>query len=441
MAKKKEKEKVDFNAKFTREGGYNVLVDEQKVTVGIFKFPFKGDLLQCYNQWYDAAQNGNTEKYEKQAKEAIVNHYEFYSILDNDEYVTRDSILSCIYGTNKRKLDLLLDHGVKAPTGQPLVSCNDCKANDNIHAFGVCSCPKSATLPERERIALIFDTGDDPKEQVIVTGPRCFPLLNDGWRQVYIRTMMYEKDGKKYEVVLNDKATLVCQYGGFITIDEVSQAVSEVTVNIAPWLIAFKGEPTREGGSKIADLKKAEREILRNANPNIDWYSYMAGVSSSLKEHYTGSGKNPVLDIAAQSQFVLVNDELRYWVGVGPEVLSPGYNTQYPGDKAVLDQSQFKFGTELDVVLQNMSDANDKVYVKCICGMIKGHSFPHGVFQTGDAYPYSVNISEDGSDHKDGSYVEFLRDSSAPDGEAYREKNGIMSKYIVIDIIIYERGW
>lgn len=167
----------------------------------------------------------------------------------------------------------------------------------------------------------------------------------------------------------------------------------------------------------------------------------MPGLSSNQRA-YKDAGKTPVSNIAENSKFVLVNDEdkdnLRYWVGVGPEILLPGYNEKYPNEKATLDQSHFKYGTELDIVLQNVSNAEDKVYIKCICGMVKAHTYPHGIFQTGDPYPYSYNKNEDGSAHRDGSYVEFLRRTMNVDDE---ENNGIMSKYIVIDIIVYKREW
>lgn len=78
------------------------------------------------------------------------------------------------------------------------------------------------------------------------------------------------------------------------------------------------------------------------------------------------------------------------------------------------------------------------VYVKCIIGDIKGHTYPYGVFQTGDPYPYSPNASEDGSNHRDGSYIEFL---NAPKDANNKQINGSMSEYIVIDIKVYERNW
>lgn len=68
--------------------------------------------------------------------------------------------------------------------------------------------------------------------------------------------------------------------------------------------------------------------------------------------------------------------------------------------------------------------------------MIKAHTYQNGIFQTGIPYPYSSNANEDGSKHKDGSYIEFLRDGNNP-----KENNGTMSDYSVKDIIVYPREW
>lgn len=75
--------------------------------------------------------------------------------------------------------------------------------------------------------------------------------------------------------------------------------------------------------------------------------------------------------------------------------------------------------------------------------MMKAHTFANdytnGVFQTGIPYPYSGSAGEDGSKNRDGSYVEFLRALASASGP--KEKTGIMSKYTVEKIIVYERGW
>lgn len=69
---------------------------------------------------------------------------------------------------------------------------------------------------------------------------------------------------------------------------------------------------------------------------------------------------------------------------------------------------------------------------------MRGHTYPDGVFQTGDAYPASVNSKEDGSKHRNGSYVEFINEPMVAKKE-YR--NGSMSAYEVEKIIVYERQW
>lgn len=170
----------------------------------------------------------------------------------------------------------------------------------------------------------------------------------------------------------------------------------------------------------------------------IDWYSFMGGVTSYLSNHYQNAGKTPIVkkisdveSISAET-YIFINDEKRYWIGVGPEVAYQNYHLDYSGVNATLNESHFEFGTEIDIVLRHQDDAtgNDLVYVPCIFGMMKAHTYAidyiNGVFQTGTPYPYSDKANEDGSKHRDGSYVEFLRH---PDSKGKKdEETGVMSK-------------
>ena len=109
-----------------------------------------------------------------------------------------------------------------------------------------------------------------------------------------------------------------------------------------------------------------------------------------------------------------------------------GYNEK-PEEEQTISDYQFKYGTEIDVLLQNSNDKRE-VYIECIIGDVKAHTYPNGVFQTGDAYPECSN-KDDGSKHRNGSYIEFI---NAPKvGDDYI--NGSMSDYVVIDIIVYDR--
>ena len=122
----------------------------------------------------------------------------------------------------------------------------------------------------------------------------------------------------------------------------------------------------------------------------------------------------------------------RYWIGVGPEVAHPDYNTEYPGKLATVNASQFKLGTEIDVVLSTSIDGTENlVYIECILGDVKAHTDPDGIFQTGRAYKHSGH--ENSLKDANGSYIEFIND--------YEGDNGIMSDYYVVEIIIYEREW
>ena len=207
-------------------------------------------------------------------------------------------------------------------------------------------------------------------------------------------------------------------------------------VMITDWLIGFKGTPVTKGKSidlKVDEWKKLDQANRDNNRQAADWYSFEPAINPSALSQYANAGKtlqanpNPIGN-------GLINEDGRYWIAVGPEVANPGYNAQYPAQLGTLNESQFKYGAEVDVVLRN--SLNEIVYIQCVIGDIKAHTYPSGVFQTGTPYPYSANKNEDGSAHINGSYIEFC-------GFPINEKpaTGSMSKYEVIEIILYERRW
>lgn len=235
---------------------------------------------------------------------------------------------------------------------------------------------------------------------------------------------------------INMMLMLFCQRGGIITAKESGQGKTyycdgdelvREEIMIAPWFRAYKGLPTREGGTKI-DLLTEKRNTVQGA----DWYAYEPEINEYAIKQYEKKGKvldDQVYDING-AHVNNLNDH-RCWVAVGPEILCPGYNTMYSYEEQTLSESQFKYGTEIDVVLQN-SKNNEIVYIECIVGDVKGHTYPDGIYHTGDPYPKS-NLTDKAQ--ADGSYIEFIteRDNG--------ERNGTMSDYVVTDIIVYEREW
>ena len=273
---------------------------------------------------------------------------------------------------------------------------------------------------------------------------KCIPVLCGNWKQVTGNLLIAE--GENFVEALRSGAFLTCIYEGKITVIGIPEKETEERekIQISSWLIAYEGEPTRTGGVEI-DIRTEEREKLKENNikrdgiSNVDWYSYEEYTTEdgklTINKYAVEQYKNIGGKVSEQPDVngAFVNEKRRYWVAVGPEILSPGYNEQ-PVEEQTISDNQFKYGTEIDVVLQNSKDKSE-VYIECIIGDVKAHTYPNGVFQTGDAYPNCLS-KDDGSKHRNGSYIEFINEPKFEDNYI----NGNMSDYVVIDIIVYERG-
>ena len=408
------------------------------IIAGDFTFELEGNWLQKFLKGILKKQ------YEDIACDMMAKHYAFYEELNKvgsvkeEEYVTREATICCSNGTEMIQLDAYEDHGILAANGKPLMICNDCEVNENIYSFGTCKCGDiySESLPHPSEKGEADEHGN--------VRYKCMPVLCGNWKQDTGDLLISE--GEEFVEALRSGAFLTCIYEGKITVIGIPEKETEERkkIQISSWLIAYEGEPTRVGGIEI-DIKTEEREKLKENNlkrdgiSGVDWYSY--------EEYTTEDGKLTINSYAA-AQYekkekineepdvngAFVTESGRYWVAVGPEILSPGYNEK-PEEEQTVSDYQFEYGTEIDVVLQNCIDGSE-VYIECIVGDVKAHTYPDGVFQTGDVYPQSSN-KDDGSNHRNGSYIEFI---NAPKvGENYI--NGDMSAYVVVDIIVYERDW
>ena len=408
------------------------------IIAGDFTFELEGNCLRKFLKGIFKKQ------YQDIACDMMVKHYAFYEelskvgIVKEEEYVTREAVIHCDKGSKDVKLDAYEDHGILAENGKALMTCNDCEVNKNIYSFGTCKCGDiySESLPHPSEEG-------EPDEHGNVRY-KCMPVLCGNWKQDTGDLLISE--GEEFVEALRSGAFLTCIYEGKITVIGIPEKETEERkkIQISSWLIAYEGEPTRVGGIEI-DIKTEEREKLKENNlkrdgiSGVDWYSY--------EEYTTEDGKLTINSYAA-AQYekkekineepdvngAFVTESGRYWVAVGPEILSPGYNEK-PEEEQTVSDYQFEYGTEIDVVLQNCIDGSE-VYIECIVGDVKAHTYPDGVFQTGDVYPQSSN-KDDGSNHRNGSYIEFI---NAPKvGENYI--NGDMSAYVVVDIIVYERDW
>jgi hypothetical protein len=231
------------------------------------------------------------------------------------------------------------------------------------------------------------------------------------------------------EPALLEDAVLICQYGGIISVREVLDVTEEEerpVVNLTSWLKAYKGEPDASDGT-IVTYSFNDRAALRKPGRIIDWYSYEKQQEKNkycapylVGQEFNKTGKG-----------VLVDQDERYWVTLGPKVFYP----EYPDDgKCVADEFKEYIGCRVDVVLQHMENEDEYIYIECVwSGNIKAHTFDNGIYQTGEPYPESSEAKKHPfkEEYVNGSIVEFTGKDP--------EETGDMSKYIVEYLIVYPK--
>jgi flagellum-specific peptidoglycan hydrolase FlgJ len=196
-------ESVKAGVKVTREAAY----------IGDFKFNFQGNLIEKYIEMKDA---GKLHKYEKEVMELMAKHYAFYGqFQEENEYVTKGSILRCSGGNKMITFDILNDHGVEK-AGSPLGICTDCKANENIHTFGECKRPTPEGYPERPIVIPTL------KSKLPFIMHKCIPILNGSWSKTKSsKVKIWNESVGKYVDAITTGDFLVCLYGGIIEVIEV----------------------------------------------------------------------------------------------------------------------------------------------------------------------------------------------------------------------------
>lgn len=166
---------------------------------------------------------------------------------------------------------------------------------------------------------------------------KCIPVLCGNWKQVTGNLLIAE--GENFVEALRSGAFLTCIYEGKITVIGIPEKEVEERkkIQIPSWLIAYEGEPTRTGGVEI-DIRTEEREKLKENNikrdgiSNVDWYSYEEYTTEdgklTINKYAVEQYKNIGGKVSEQPDVngAFVNEKGRYWVAVGPEILSPGYN-------------------------------------------------------------------------------------------------------------------
>ena len=206
----------------------------------------------------------DSDKYEEKALELMCRHFEFYGQLNSPdiEYVTRGAKLSCTHGNRYIYLDAARDHGVYDGKN-PVLTCKDCKKEENIKDFGACGNGKfeplySEEAPHPAQTAL----NRNGQERYV-----CLPVLLGEWgygdinsRSLLIGEVLIDKAYKVYKKESFDSGefsedtieqiaknqiqnmvedveysqalmkcdNLLCLYGGVITIEENPEPEEEI---------------------------------------------------------------------------------------------------------------------------------------------------------------------------------------------------------------------
>lgn len=173
--------------------------------------------------------------HEKQMLQLMYMYQTYHNIVQISQYASRGSKLVCQYGTKPALLDTLEDHGVYAGT-RPVMTCADCE-RVNLHDFGSCMCPERFYENRLPMTVPVHRNGIPAKQAPYNKYPHiCVPLVNTqkGWYQAETGVFVEESNGTAYQALL-DRAFLVCQYGGVITIPEVPIQRSKDERKICVW--------------------------------------------------------------------------------------------------------------------------------------------------------------------------------------------------------------
>ncbi len=180
------------------------------------------------------------------------------------EYLVRGAPMRCLYGSHMRYLDMLETHGVYLGD-KALIHANDCKVDENIFSFGICSCPKT-TLTEKVTLVKGADVDHDGNyinalDEQVLTGIVCKPTINGIWRNIKEDTQIADDAAEGIEGpsgatcygAVTNASYLLCKEGGFI------MPLTSGQLNYTSYFAEFLNYPFEDIGSpaffKWCDLK------------------------------------------------------------------------------------------------------------------------------------------------------------------------------------------
>lgn len=214
-------------------------------------------------------------------EELMLRHSIYFQQFQEDQYVTTGSVLWCNGGTHLSVLDMEMSHGIEWETDESIVTCQDCRLNNNIYAFGGCKYPTPEGYPKRREVSL---NGYSEKME------ECLPILNKSWQNTNKAKMkIWVSKEQDYYNVVTTGDYLTCFCGGTIRVLEVPHVVypndfrkiKSQTVNCYGYAFGFdrdmspgdfsysKGNISQNTLYTLDDLKEYVQRDMKNLSISI----------------------------------------------------------------------------------------------------------------------------------------------------------------------------
>lgn len=101
----------------------------------------------------------------------------YYGKANNTKYTVEGSIIGCTYGLEKTRIGIVQDHAVSHASGNPVLTCSDYVAGENVYSFGICYSPNlNFQLAPKTTITCSY-----AHVQPSVMGPKCMLALKNLW--------------------------------------------------------------------------------------------------------------------------------------------------------------------------------------------------------------------------------------------------------------------
>ena len=248
-------------------------------------------------------------------------------------------------------------------------------------------------------------------------------------------------EGEGKDEITKENAYMICERGGVIHFLEISEELGEVIKKmdekvrepdlVIDWLKLYRTPTVPFPGRSVPKHKDADNydwgmeEELNGKDE--EWFI----TESPVYKEITGNGGT--FSAVMTENNLYADAEGRYWVAVGPNVINPDHPTEKVNHS--IPAEDMDYGTKLDIVVE---DENQNIYyIPAVVGDAKEHSYPDGMYQTGEAF--DTNRSKVFTQNKNS--VEFIGYNIAQkvyeDG-IERSSVNITNNFKLKEIIVYD---